>query len=160
MRSSSKEESFSFFSCTTYREMLFPASLTISACSAGRSETAFFSISNRRLPISESASSALSFARLSNFLHFSALRLRISGSVFPPVASSVQSFKAASVRLNALRDSLRFNLPLISMASVICLPTRMIGFREDKGSWKIMAILSPRTEWNPSSVSFVRSCPS
>ncbi len=60
-------------------------------------------------------------------------------------------FILARVFLYRIRSSLMRSLYMSlslsafrSMASVICLPIFTMGFREDRGSWKIMPILWPR----------------
>ena len=69
----------------------------------------------------------------------------------------MRSPRALNMVFMSLRLCFLEALFLRSIASVSCLPILIIGFRLDSGSWKTIAILSPRTLWNSSSGVFIRS---
>ena len=131
-----------------------------------------FSSRNKKSSISADSSEAerydsLNFAsrrqlfmqKLLNVVHFSALAVFFA-CVPAPSASSMAFRSIASLVLKLLRLERWLTLPFKIIASVSCLPTRIMGLRLDMGSWKIMAILSPRILWNSSSEIFKRSLPS
>ena len=74
--------------------------------------------------------------------------------------SCIAFLKLESITVKSCFDSFCFALFLRSIASVICLPILTIGLRLDNGSWKIMAILSPRMWYISFSVHLIKSLPS
>ena len=82
-------------------------------------------------------------SNLSKFLH---MVFNCSALAASPFAddSTIAFSNSANVLLKACLLDFCLAFPFKSMASVSCFPIRMIGFRLERGSWKIMAILSPR----------------